>query len=415
MGLTFWKFTNFFHNKIKWIYIIGISIFMFFYLPLNHKFTPNIIKTGFIDKEGKIVIKPKFINSYDFKSGLCVAVCMKYPFCDLSGYINRKGEFVVPADYDHCRTLTEGIGCVSKYYYNSNEDNDFKWESRLINKDGIPINNKIYKKAGPFYEGLASVSTNGNKYGYINTHGETIISEQYLCAHKFSEGLAAVKIQVNSKGELTRTSEQKKLAEESMFKNETEEIYDKFTYIDKKGNFVFKDKNGNPKTFIDAGNFSEGLAWVKVELGSKEKYGFIDKSGEFVIKPQFSNVQDFKEGIAAVRVLEEDNIFISKKWGFVTPSGKIAIKPEYDEVENFSENLARVRLNYKYGFIDKSGRKIIPCVYRGARDFHEGLAAVTKNNKWGFIDKTGIFVIEPQFYKARNFSEGLAAVSVKVE
>ncbi len=54
----------------------------------------------------------------------------------------------------------------------------------------------------------------------------------------------------------------------------------KYGYIDRTGRVVI------PPQFVDAGNFSEGLAGVQL---SKEghKHGYIDTSGKMVIPPQF--------------------------------------------------------------------------------------------------------------------------------
>jgi len=319
--------------------------------------------------------------------------------------------------------------------------------SRFINKKGEFLNSNEYKRAFPFYDGLARVEIGkfGNwrdksKNGYIDTKGKLVIRNPGDSeSGNFSEGLAWIQVKANSKGKIKVNKEKKKTIdhEESMFYTHDEInkkqdfYYNMLTFIDKSGNFAILNKDKNPMLFLEAGNFSEGLAWVRVKIDSKGKVnysldgeesgmfcnndtisspykvGFINRSGNFVIKPQFSDAQDFKEGMAPVR--------FNVKWGYINKKGQLAVKPKYIDIDAFSEGLARVKSRNKYGFIDKTGKEVIPIIYEGAGNFSEGLAAVEKDGLWGFIDKTGKFVIKPQFYNVQKFSEGLAAVYVKME
>ena len=155
-----------------------------------------------------------------------------------------------------------------------------------------------------------------------------------------------------------------------------------------------------PPQFDSAGNFSEGLAAVKIN----DKWGYIDKKGNFVIQPQFDSVYNFSQGLAAVE--------INEKRGYIDKTGKIIVPLHFDDVDGFSEGLARVKINGKYGYIDKTGKMIITPQFDYASGFSEGLAAVKINDKYGYIDKTGNFIITPQFDDASGFYEGLAAVKI---
>jgi len=41
---------------------------------------------------------------------------------------------------------------------------------------------------------------------------------------------------------------------------------------------------------------------VNVGSGDNSKYGYIDKQGHFVVNPQFDEAGNFSEGMAAVRI-----------------------------------------------------------------------------------------------------------------
>ena len=149
------------------------------------------------------------------------------------------------------------------------------------------------------------------------------------------------------------------------------------------------------------------------------KRGYIDKSGRVVIEPQFRWAERFREGLAAVRILDKHQSESGE--GFIDKTGNLVIKAKWDSVAYFSEGLAGVRRGKKMGYIDKTGKLISGLRFDQVRAFHEGLACVAIGGdeskdgagaKWGFIDKSGRWVIEPKFDWAGSFSEGLAAVGI---
>ncbi len=203
----------------------------------------------------------------------------------------------------------------------------------------------------------------------------------------------------------------------------------KWGLIDKSGKEVVKPK------YDEAGNFSEDLAWVKLN----EKYGFIDNSGKEVIKPKYDGAGNFSEGLAGVKIDGKWG-FIDKigkevvkpkydwgesfraglakvkldgKWGFIDKTGKEVVKPKYGRIDSFSEDLASVELDGKYGFIDKTGKEIVKPKYDSSSyDFHDSLACVKLDGKYGFIDKSGKEVVKPKYDSTGSFSECLASVQL---
>lgn len=132
------------------------------------------------------------------------------------GYINNKGDYIIPAVYDQAGAFHDGKAIVS-----------INGQAQLINKEGHFIledyvdllyrdeetNLLIYRKNGrsglmsaggkvltaalfdsisTFSEGYAIIKA-GIKYGYINTSGKIVISLTYDHAKRFSNGLAPVK------------------------------------------------------------------------------------------------------------------------------------------------------------------------------------------------------------------------------
>jgi RHS repeat-associated protein len=168
-------------------------------------------------------------------------------------------------------------------------------------------------------------------------------------------------------------------------------------YINQNGRIVIE------ATFEEANDFREGLAIVK--LGDNN-FVYINTTGKIVISPpqKWTLFDDFSEGLARV--------IVDQKYGYINQTGKIVISSKFNEAHSFSEKLAAVKIGNKWGYIDKSGKTIIAPQFVEANSFSEELAAVKIGNKWGYIDKFGKTIIAPQFVEANSFSEKLAAVKI---
>jgi RNA polymerase sigma factor (sigma-70 family) len=291
-------------------------------------------KWGFIDKTGKIVIAPQFGKTYGFTEGLAsVNVDGKF------GYINHAGEFIIPPQFDEAYHFRDGIALVKV---------DDKWGS--INTTGKYIIELQHDKQQEFYDGLAKVRID-NKWGYIDKTGIMVIKPQYDDTFNFSEGLAPV------------------------------EIDGKWAYIDKRGIIIIAPQ------FDNAYTFSEGLALVYIN----NQWGYINKTGELVFTMQTGyRGGGFQEGLATIH--------INNKVGYIDKTGKIVVQPQFGYVSHFSEGLAKVVLDNKWYFIDTTGKIVIklqspyppsrsfePSVF----DFKHGLAQI---DDIGYIDRTGKYV-----------------------
>jgi len=306
-------------------------------------------------KPGYIAIAPQFDLARTFSEDLA-AVLVK----DRLGYIDLKGKFVIPPQFDATPT-----GLFRKSAYEFHEglaavETKGRWG--YVDKSGNLLIPAWFDSAARFSEGLARVEVD-HQYGYISRDGQFAIPLQFeSAALTFSEGLAAV------------------------------EIDQRYGYIDKTGKVVI------PPTFDSAERFCEGLARVTMD----HKYGFINKRGQFSIFPQFDVAHSFHNGMARVR--------IDGRYGYINPAGEVIIPSQFDDNYNFSDGLALVRNGEKYGFIDPTGKIVIRLEFDDAFPFSEGLAAVKLGSAWGFIDKEGIFVINLQFDEAESFTRGLAVV-----
>jgi hypothetical protein len=141
-------------------------------------------KIGYIDKTGKVVIKPQFDFAENFSEGFArVFLSGKW------GYIDTKGKYLVNLQFESAADFSEGFGAVKK---------DGKWG--FIDSNGkIAIRFQFeghfsYSQFPPkFSEGLAAVISEG-KFGYIDKSGKFVIKPQFFHANDFKDGLARVVI-----------------------------------------------------------------------------------------------------------------------------------------------------------------------------------------------------------------------------
>lgn len=164
----------------------------------------------------------------------------------------------------------------------------------------------------------------------------------------------------------------------------------KYGFIDPKGAVVINFQ------FDEVGDFSEGLAWVRVGrstvngIHNPGSCGYIDQSGKFVIQSQFAEAGNFSEGLAPVAFWDRNGR------GYIDRSGKLVIPARYIWVEPFSEGLARAcyevtSTSWFCFYIDHSGRTAISSL-QALGPFSGGLAIAAEENERGsrnvHIDKT---------------------------
>jgi hypothetical protein len=102
------------------------------------------------------------------------------------GYINKKGEFVVPPTYENAWPYFEGLAAVKL---------DGKWG--YIDPSGKVMIVPQFEDGAPrfsigeFWEGLAAVKI-GSQWGFINKQGQVVIPPRFVAVWHFSNGLAEV-------------------------------------------------------------------------------------------------------------------------------------------------------------------------------------------------------------------------------
>jgi len=320
-------------------------------------------KCGFMDRTGRVVIAPAFVDERDFFHGLAAVQLPEGKW----GFIDETGRLSIPARFDEVRDFTDDL---------------------------VPVRL-------------------GRKWGYIDRSGRMVIEPHFQSAGEFHQGLARIhlwsKVACTS-GEFT--SDDAPLSAFHLLEDDKSDLPGcfpqggKFGYVDKTGKVVIA-----PQFFV-AQDFAEGLAAVRVEETSDSRYGYIDRTGRMVISPRFHQAGSFSEGLAAVETKARvvGNQVVDTAWGFIDKTGTLKIPDWYDFAGNFSEGLARVTIKFgvSVGYVDRDGKMIIPARFTQAWDFSDGLAAACSDG-CVYIDRSGSRVLK-NFSAWWPFSDGLAVV-----
>ncbi len=228
-------------------------------------------KYGCIDKNGDLVIEPKFDYKLEFSEELAVT-----RINDKWGFIDRKGEWVIEPKFDGLYKFSEGLAAARL-----NE----KWG--YIDKNGDWVIEPKFDSAFGFSEDLSDVEFDG-KCGYIDKNGDWTIEPKFDKTFSFLDGIAEV------------------------------EIDGKRGYIDRKGEWVIKpefDPMVNPMA-----EFKNGYA----QIYENNKAGIINSKGEVIVAPKYDDIY-----IPAV----DNGWFLFRQnslYGVLSVTGEEALKPIYE-------------------------------------------------------------------------------------
>ncbi len=316
-----------------------------------------------IDFKDRTISKYKLIGN--FSEGLAKVLNQD----GLYGYINKKGNEVIPCGYQRVNDFNEGLAGVS----------NFTELYGFCDKFGNLVIPYKYKEISNFKEGLAAVQHKEGLWGYIDKNGNEVIPFMFNAAYDFSEGYAVVE-----------------------YRNDDKKIY---AYINKEGKIL--------ANYDGVTNFANGCAMVS------------DYKGIYTIDNQFNQKDKLKDelnnnltiygNISKLTLCKNERC---SKYGYLDQSLNLVIPCIYYEARSFQNEVAIVELTEDIiGFVTKDGRNILfskKNKYEEIYDFNEGLAAVkNKEGLWGYINKHGIEVIPCQYKSANSFRKKLAGVLKK--
>lgn len=333
------------------------------------------VKYGYIDKTGTFVIKPTMIAScffnndeifYDINNSTYLN---RFPFsCERAlcqdtvtwkyGYIDKKGNVVIPTTYEY--------------------GNFYSQSRAIVMKD---TGKELGVKEGP----------NGRKstchFGIIDENDSVIADFIYYDITNYSSNhvIARTWKKADMEGPIDLMAKNKEGDGYHIDKIQSNDIWqDIVVILDRYGNI--KDSLTSFCSYYSFSNSGIGVSkslWLSHFLG-KNCYSFIDTLGNF-IKPL--------DGISK----EQANEMILSKQA-------MALIPDDADIYDctcFSDNLAGITMNGDvWVFVDKHlliRGKGLEDTYELIRPFNNGLAAVKKNAKWGYVNTALKRVVECKY------------------
>jgi|GEM_PF-3088797 len=298
-------------------------------------------KWGFINEKGNEVIPFEYTAVGEFYYGLCRV--------EKNGQqlvINKSGDVVL----NHQDVYLYSIGLLK---LNALQDKTYTYRIDSLTTI-IPINEQLVK------------IKRENKYGLINTKGETILPAVYT---EISVG--------NSKTTF------------GILKDKQWKVvqYGGSTYsVDKK--------------ILSIQGFYNDYAGMKYNNG---KYGFIDNQGKIRVAPQYDQIRPFENDVAVIQ--------LNGKWGIINKYESFVAQPYYDSISTFKNKVAVVIEKGIYYLIDNSGKILTPEGYSSITITTGGNYLLVKNNLKGIANANGKEIISPRYQSIKEFSPNMFKVT----
>jgi hypothetical protein len=317
------------------------------------------------------------------------------------GYINKQGKMSIPPRFDQGKAFKNGKALVST--------GRGLWA--FIDAQGEIIASlgglRWWPGPEPEFADNRACFQQDNLYGYADEHGKHVIPPRYKRTQGFSEGLANVQLDtydlnnwtfIDRNGEIAMT---RRFYSAQPFKNglalvaPTADDRTRQEYINTRGETVFA--LSKEETAYRNGDDVE----VMVCKGYHSQCGLKDKNGEWIIDPVFPPFGPFHDGLAVFEATEERESQVSLRragapttlaTGVINRKGEIVVEGgTYRHIEPYEHGLARVALmsdppgSIPTRFIDTRG-KLVENFLLPVGEPSDGLQLVmNKDGKYGFV------------------------------
>ncbi|MDX1939285.1 MAG: WG repeat-containing protein [Saprospiraceae bacterium] len=359
-------------------------------------------KWGFINQQGKVIIKPIFENVGEFSNGLAPAR-LKGSY----GYIDQKGSYQIKPVFDHGANFMEGLAFVN-----------MNGKKFLIDTTGTILFQHNYQDIicadEPCTMKRFIATTQRGDQGIIDFRGKIILDTIYRQVLPYSEGYAVV---------ITRRYHN--------FRNDRSASENELTgVIDTLANFIIP-----LGKYKEIGPFVDGIAKVVISSRPYNHVGIIDTNGRLITS--FTSLRysidhrnaNFSEGILPVKVFERDSVvfkFYDEEGlhiGVLDKEGKIIagdtiVKKNFMIVESFPPN-PNPFYEGNYALLDDKGKiNSLNKNFYYIGPFSQNRAFTRGNLHYGpsyIIDKKGKVVNNKSFQNlyGEGFKNGIAIAEVR--
>lgn len=271
-------------------------------------------------------------------------------------------------------------------YFSTNQTKEAAWKllysisvknyskedlTNFLNKyPDYPYNETVIKEIYLSQNILIPLKNLKDKFGFIDTLGNWIITPQFDDASSFYEGFASVCendscFYINKEGKKTSVN----------YFEETESYKDGIAIVKKDDLYFLINRSGQliTKGYQDINESSEKLFVCKLN----NTYGAINSKGEIVIPFSYTKLGNFKNNFA---------YYLSSQYGLVDIHNK-ALQAQWDWVSDVDSNSnAIVKKKNQFGILNVNGQLILPTEYDYITHCQNEIYLVVKNNLYGFYN-----------------------------
>jgi len=313
---------------------------------------PQEWRYGMIAWSGEVFIPLEYSCLEPFSCGLAK---MRKFGKTLYGFLDPLGRQVTEHKFATAQSYSEGWAYVTLPVQGRVEDHGF-----LDTQGEMRISGRLlFQEARPFQQGRAVVThhaARGYFYSYLKTDGTFLRvgppdrDFNWFCsASCFCEGRAL--------------------------------IYDEltgFAIIDPEG-VVVADLGFE---FDEAYPASDGL--IRVVKGRETGYRDLEGREAIPCIVDYAKVRNFCCGLAAFQASS------GGLWGFLNRSLDVVVPPKYTEVEDFCEGMAAVKYGEIYAAVNLTGQEMVKPLYGYIGSFEGGLALAHREGVKFYIDAEGV-------------------------
>jgi len=294
-------------------------------------------KVGVLDSDGRLLFEPRFAELGRFSDGLAPA-SLRGGVRGLSGYVDRRGNWVIPARYFIAGAFSEGLAVVEDwiggpddghaecYYLRPDGEQAFagKWNNCEAFRFGMAAVDRgpsIRSSSNIDQASMATIDARGNLLiPWGKRYRLTPLSADRVLEHGFDHGAlldrqGKVLFRVPDDGVLEYAGEGRL-----------------FYSLDGGKRGLLDMQSGRPLVAPEDGwdgttRFSGGVAWVRKSMpGGQNQHVLIDSRGRPLLKVDHASVEGFSGGAAAIR--HDDG-----RWQLIDGQGQALTKAVYGWIE----------------------------------------------------------------------------------
>jgi hypothetical protein len=245
--------------------------------------------------------------------------------------------------------------------------------TNFLNKyPDYPYNEIVMKEISLSQNILLPLKNLNEKFGFVDTLGNWVISPQYDDANYFNEGFAAV-----CKNDSCFYIDKEGNKTSNYYFEEVENYKDGIAIVKKDNIYYLVNRSGQliSKGYQDISESSEKLFVCKLN----NLYGAINAKGETVIPFTYNKLGNFKNKYA---------YYLSTNYGLVDVTNN-ALKAQWDWISDIDTNaIVIIKKNNKFGLMGLDEKIILATEYDYIALCENGIYLLVKNNLYGFYNLT---------------------------